>query len=112
MRMQDVDPLGADQLLDRARSNAQPERIERIGSKRNPFRPRAGQLVDQRPGLCCNQCARSNLQQHAGNVDDRARRRLFAQGGHDLQDGRTGERARGGASFESFVHERVLAAQN
>jgi hypothetical protein len=94
MRMDDVDPLGGNQLLQLGGVAPQLQRIHRVVEKRNPFAAGGLQFPRQRAGRARHQSARAALHQADGGFHRHPRGRLVAQRGDDLQNGGVGERAR------------------
>ena len=93
--MHDIDPLGRDEVLERARALAQLERVDGVVHQRHPFAAERLELGDQRAIVGRDQRAGAGLQQGVGHIDGGAGHRVLAQGRHDLQDRGAGQCARG-----------------
>ena len=109
LRVDDVDALGPDEVLEQAVVAAERERIDGVGCKRNPFAAMGLEIGNERPFAAGHESAGAGLQQHLGDVEGGAGVGLLAQRRHDLQDGGAGKRWRGRARLvESVAHCRAM----
>ena len=92
-RVHEIDPLGRDQIGDRARVARQRERIGAVGDEPHPLAAEALQLAVERAVFRRHDHARARAQQRDRGVDRGARRRRLVQRGQDLQHGRAGQAA-------------------
>lgn len=92
--MDNIDALGSDELIERIGVGAPFARVEFHGGEWQPLAAEALQVFNEFAAFAGDDRACADLHQRASDIDRGARLRRVAKRCHDLQNGRSGQRAR------------------